>query len=65
MQYPEQMRYFVEFTMRQLKGFVPRGGAVEFEVHIELAGNDTLRFVVPQPYGAEDQLQPETELWTP
>lgn len=65
MQYPEQMRYFVEYYMRQLKGLVPKGGAVEFELHFPLSDNDTLRFVVPQPYGAEDQLQPETELWTP
>lgn len=63
--YAENLRYFVEYSMRQLKGFVPRGERVEFKIVLDVDTEQTLTFTVPQTYGAEDQLQPETEFWTP
>ena len=57
---PEALRFFVEYTLRQLKGFVPKDSPVEYTVIFN--GQDKMSFTVPQIYEEKDNLEPDTQI---
>lgn len=57
---PEALRFFVEYTLRQLKGFVPKDSPVEYTVIFN--GQDKMSFIVPQIYEEKDNLEPDTQI---
>ncbi len=58
----EQIRLFVELVMRQLKGFVPKGGYVHFNLNTYISDPQRVEFDVIQSFDEEDQLPPQIEL---
>ena len=57
---PEALRFFVEYTLRQLKGFVPKDSLVEYTVIFN--GQDKMAFTVPQIYEEKDKLEPDIQI---
>ena len=53
-------RVVVEDVLRQLKGYVPRGEIVHFQ--LSYSPEDSVTFDAVQMFGAEDQPQPESEV---
>lgn len=60
--YLENTNFFVEFVLRQLKGFVPKGEPVTFHIRYSVvSGEPSVDFTAIQVFDEEDQLQPQTE----
>ena len=57
---PEALHFFVEYTLRQLKGFVPKDSPVEYTVIFN--NQDKMSFTVPQIYEEKDNLEPDTQI---
>jgi len=57
---PDNLRFFVEYTLRQLKGFVPKNSPVEYTVMFN--GQDKMSFTVPQIYEEKDSPDAETKM---
>lgn len=57
---PENLRYFVEYTLRQLKGLVPKDSLIEYTVIFN--GQDKMTFTVPQIYEEKDGPDTETKM---